>query len=441
MLGRMRAPAGVMSRVAGYATRLAPYGLAAAGVAAAGYGGYRLYKNLKAERARRMKAKQSKVKRLVRYNTTGTYGGKFNKVSRSGARSVWDSYNKTGVVSVNEIIGSVTDNDAVYIVNEAINSRDVIYYIAAAVIRRLIEMAGGRVTGNTEPSFSITHGSTESNQFTIRLEYANTVTGGSGNLDYGFVSTTEFQDIVEHYRNIFEQYCSGYGELNNQNTDEFVRIYLFQGAAENGVIRSQMYFNETFVDIKGTAEVKVQNRTKATGGSEDAENINSNPLQGRAYLFQGVPKPKGNQYNIGGTNGSMFPFERMPYTSAVSKFGGNTAGFNVNMKEPPNAKQFWNCSKASKIRLEPGQIKSFWVSQQKSGNVLHILKRIRLQLDASGAFSNYSIFKVQMLAFEDVINANAAETISVQYEVERKLGVKVFTKQKKYYKTEYHLVT
>lgn len=140
---------------------------------------------------------------------------------------------------------------AFFLMNECFSSRDVIYYIAAAMIRRLIEMAGGRVTGNTEACFSPSTGSAESTQFTIRHVKQNAVTGAVTNSDYGFVAATEFQDIVEFFRNEFEQYCSGFGELNNQNTDEPVRLILFHGSiGEAQDIRAQMYFNETFVDIK-----------------------------------------------------------------------------------------------------------------------------------------------------------------------------------------------
>lgn len=431
--GMARAAAGgVADRVVGnMLSRVHPYaGMAYQGAKWA-YRGYKAYRDMKSSsRGRRG------------YATTGHYQGKFKKVTRKGRSTGFDSYNVRGVVSTDEIIGSVTDQDCVYLANEVFNSRDLIYYLAAAMLRKLIEMGGGRVTGNNEACFSPLSGAAESANYHIRHVKVNAVTGSVTSNDYSFSATTEFQDIVEHFRNEFEQYCSGFGELANGNTDEPVRLILFHGnISEAQDIRAQMYFNETFVDCKGLCQMKVQNRTKATGGSEDAENINNNPLQGYSYLFQGVPKPKGNQFLVGGTNGSMFAFERMPYVKAVSSFGANVAGLNVNMKEPPNPKLFWNCSKASRIRLEPGAIKSFYCGQTLSGNILKILKKIRLQLDATGGFSTYSYFKVQMIALEDVINANAAETISIQYEVERKIGVKCYTKQKKFYKTEYHLVT
>lgn len=375
-----------------------------------------------------------------RYETTGGYRGRI-KASRKGTRSTWDVYNKYGVVDINEIYGSVSDQTCVYIVNEVINTRDAIYYMIGAMLRKLIEMAGGRVTGNTSTVFSTTSGSTSSTNYIIRLQTQNSTTGATQTIDYSLIATTQFQSIVEAFRASFESYCAGYGKADNDNCIEPVRFILINGSTPTTEsVQAEMYFNETFIDIKGKSEMKVQNRTLATGGSADAENINNNPLQGRSYVFRGVPKPKANAFIQGGTNGALYAFERLDYPNAVSTFGAtSTAALDQNMREPPLPSLFWNVKKSSKVRLEPGAIKSFYESDYLSGNVLALLKKMRLQTNSTGLYINYSAMKLQMLAFEDVINANAEELISIQYEIERTIGVKCYVKQKKYYKTEVHI--
>lgn len=414
-------------------TRVHPY----AGMAYKGarmlYKGYKMYKHFRHQRRGSNKRQ--------RYVTTGSYQGKFKKVSRAGARTKFDIYNKVGVVHSTETIGSVTDQDCVYLLNEVINSRDLIKYIVAAVIRKLIEKAGIRVQGMDRSPFDKDAGDANELQYHITVVQQNHLSGASSSTTKDLLVGDTFDTIVVFFVNIFEQYCAGFGELNNQNLDEPHKITLWEGPNDGNptVILSQMLFNETFVDIYGTSQVKVQNRTKATGGSEDAENINNNPLQGWSYLFNGVPKAKGDGRVTAGTNGAFYAFERMPYPKGVSQFGATGVGLTTDLKEPPFPKQFWNCGEASNIRLEPGAMKMFKWNKSKSGNVLKILKRIRLQLDAGGGFATYSIFPVQMIALEDVINANAAETISVQFEVQRVLGVKCYTKEKKYFTTHYEL--
>lgn len=378
--------------------------------------------------------------RNYKWHTTGKYVGPFKKVTKRGARTAFDAYNKVGVVHTSETIGSVTDQDCCYIMNEVINSRDLIYYIVCAMIRKLIEKAGFRVEGIDSCPFDKDAGDSNEVNYHVQLVTHNYQTGAATVRDYKVLAGNTFGVICDDFRNSFEQYCSGHGELALENMDEPYKFVLWQGPDDGtgANIRSVMIMNETFIDLFGTAEMKVQNRTKATGGSEDAENVNNNPLQGWSYLFNGVPKAKANGREAAVSQPATLVFERMQYPNGVTSFGIGV-GTSPDFKEPPFPKMFWNCVKASKIRLEPGNIKSFTAAKRRSGNVLKILKTIRLQLNIPGTYSTYSVHPVQMIALEDVINANAAETISVQFEVERKLGVKCWTKQKKYFRTDYEV--
>lgn len=436
-LAAMNAGRWTMRRAVGGAiNKMYPYAGAAYKGAKLAYGAYKLYQKYKGKKG------ESRLKTKL-YHTTGAYGGKV-KLSRSGLIDSFARYNVNGVVMVDETTGSVTDPDCIYIMNEAINSRDLIWMICKAMVRKLFEKAGIRITGAKDPVIDISGGQSTPN-FTVRLVTVNKFTGAWVNTDYTLIATSTFEDVAGWFRNNFEQYCSGHGELSNSNMDELHKFILLKGTAANLATnhdsRSELLFNETFIDIYGLSELKFQNRTKATGGGVDAEDINNNPLVGKSYLFRGVPKPKANAWVVGGTNSALFAFERMQYNRGLVTFGGNSGGFDPQMREPPSPSMFWNCVKAGKVRVEPGEIKKFVSKDFRSGNVLKILKNIRLQLDAGGGWSTYSIFKVQMIALEDVINANAAENISVQYECQRQLGVKCWSKQKKFYRTEYIQVT
>jgi len=430
-----RAGAAVAGRAA--AGGLAAAGAVGAGVAGLGYGAYRVYDYVKKRNARQRAMKKPAAKR-TRWHTTGGYGGRV-KVRRRGVATQWDKFNKNGVVYVNEVIGNMSDPNSVYLMNEVVNCRDLIFYLCCAMLRKLLEKAGMRVTGFDDAVFSPNAGNVSSTGYLIRLVKINNLTGVQVTSDFTILAATTFGSLCANYRNEFEQYATGHGELSNANMDELYKFIVLFGNSESQDMRAEMLFNETFMTFTGKSEMKVQNRTKATGGSEDAENVNNNPLTGKTYLFKGVPKPKANGYVVGGANGALYPFERLVYNEAIQKFGGGTAGFDANMKEPPNPKLFWNCYKAGKIHLEPGQVKSFVISETHSGNVLKLLKKFRLQLDGSGIVTTYSAFKVQMIALEDLINVNAAENISVQFELERTLGVMCYTRQKKYYKSQYLL--
>jgi len=376
-----------------------------------------------------------------RYITNGKYAGKV-RTNRKYVRNPMDSFNRNGTVITTESIGNVTDNNCVYLMAESVNSRDAIFMLLTAMMRKLLEKCQIRVNGIDDPLFERVAG-VSTVGYTVRLFKQNPVSGAMVYIDHLITSLDTFGVLCEAFRNDFEVYCSGFGELDNSNMQELYKFVVFTGTGSEVPyqVHAEMLFNETFIDLYCKCSIKVQNRTKSSTGSEDAENITNNPLQGRIYTFKGVPKPKANGFVNGGSNPGMYAFERMPYNKAVSGFGGTGAGLDASLKEPPHPKLFWNCYKAGALRLEPGEIKSFNQVARKTGNILKMLKSIRLQLDAAGAFSTYSIFPVQMIAMEDVINANDEQTISIQYEVQRELGVKCYSKQKKYYKTQYAFVT
>lgn len=384
----------------------------------------------------RSRSSRSRSRRSRRLDVSGAgYGGKVYS-TKSGIVNRMNAFNKTGVAQVHESLGSVTDPDCVYIVNEVVNARDCIFNMIGALLRKLLEKAGIRITGYDGSVVSLNDGRSNLTDYFIRIVTQNTVSGTQTFIDTGIFSANTFEAITGSFVQTMEEYSAGHGRFGPLNNTEMVKIMFYQIRGDNNEsMLSQLFFNEVFVDIYSKSEMKVQNRTQATGGSTDAENISNNPLQGRVYMFKGIPKPKANDTVNGGTSGSSFLAERILYPKGISTFGA--ASLSNTWKEPPFAKMFWNCTQAGGIRLEPGQIKQFNAIGRKSGNFLKILKSIRLQMNnVVLPITNYSIFPCQMIALEDVINANAAENISITYEVQRMLGVKCYTKEKKYFRTQ-----
>lgn len=379
-------------------------------------------------------ARYRRRRRPRNYGVQAGYGGMVT-ATRKGMNNRFDKFNRYGCVETRESLGNVTDADCVYIMNESVNTRDAIFYICGALLRKLFEKAGLRISGYNSAVVSNNAGTSNVTPYTVRMVSQNTVTGAVTNDDNSIAANESFGEVVNSFMPTFENYSAGFGRYSTSNSVELLKVVFYQGTDEP-IVLSELYFNEVHVDILSQSDLKVQNRTQATGGSTDAENISNNPLQGRTYVFRGVPKPKANSSDIGGTNGALYPFERIGYPSGTSDFGGNTGGVGTDLKEPPLPKLFWNCYKSGGIRLEPGQIKQFRVVAKKSANILKMLKAMRLQMDSAIApFSTYSVFPVQMIALEDVINANAAENISVQYEIQRTLGVKCWVKEKRYFRT------
>lgn len=370
------------------------------------------------------------------------YGGKWSR-AMAAVKQPMDVFNKTGVVLNSETIGSDDDQDCVYIMAEVVNTRSLIRQLCAAMLRTLIEKAGMRVEGPDCCPFDVDSSAANEALYNITLVFLNTSSGVFTNQDLNCSANQTFSVIVTAFEAFFQNYSAGYGVGNVNNPVEPYRFTLWQGATDrsNAVILSNMLMTETYVDVSGYSELKVQNRTQSSALSNDIEQVGNNPLQGFCYEFKGIPRAKGNGAGNDGAGVTLkrwWQFQKMDFNRGIRTWGSADGGASETCsREPPNPRQFYNCVSASKIRLDPGQIKKMSGHFQKSANVLKLLKTVRYQTDASGdLLANYSIFPVHLIALEDVINADVAAKITLQYELERKLGVKCYTKAKKYYATE-----
>lgn len=377
----------------------------------------------------------------VRWHTTGHYQGPFRRPTKRAGRMM-DIYNRKGWTAVSEYTGSVSDPDCCYLLNAAVSANDVLFYSAASALRKLFEIGGSSPTGLNEGVFTPSGGSFSSTNYQVGLISINLQTGlETASVFYAVITTSLFSDVVGAFMPYIQNYSAGSGSSADANMEvpyKFVLTEQVPTATPYQIVHAEVLFSECSIQLDGKSIMKVQNRTKATGGSEDAENINNNPLQGRLFELNGLPKPKANGKRIGGLNSAVFPFERLQYPDEVSYFGAAAGGFDPEFREPPSPGFFYNCSKSSFIRLEPGAIKSYTLQYSKNINILRLWRMCRLQRNTGNTFVQFSSFPCQMLALEDVINANAAENISIQFEVERHFGCFASIKRNRFTKT--HLV-
>jgi len=399
------------------------------------WGAKRLFKHFTRNRTKRSTSSATK------WHTTGGYQGSFKRPTRGAGRSM-DIYNKKGWTAVSEYTGSVSDPDCCYLLNAAVSANDVLFYSMAAAVRKLFELAGISPTGLNEGMFTPSGGSFNSTQLQVGLISINLQTGlETASVFYAITTTSLFADVVGAFMPYIQNYSAGSGSSADANMELPYKLVLTEQVPTTvpyQVVNAEVLFSECSITLSGKSIMKVQNRTKATGGSEDETNINNNPLQGRIYQLSGLPKPKANGKRIGGLNSAVFPFERLQYPDEVSSFGSASGGFDPEFREPPSPGYFYNCSKSSFVRLEPGAIKSYTLGYSKHMNILRLWRMVRLQRNTGNTFVQFSTFPVQMLALEDVINANAAENISIQFEVERHFGAYASIKHNRFTKT--HLV-
>lgn len=184
--------------------------------------------------------------------------------------------------------------------------------------------------------------------------------------------------------------------------------------------------------------LKVQNVTPAADGAthDNADDIFNVPLHGRLYEGSGnALKFKSTYYQDLAPTTSISATDPSSCSAIIRAKTGGAA--DVVPAEPPEAYEFKNCSKFSKVSLNPGMIKTSVVSSQFSVNIDRFLTYIMngLKDDGSGAAGYYyghqmPLGKVRVFAMEKVIgNVSGTEDgLRLRAECDTKLQCFVKTK-------------
>lgn len=383
-------------------------------------------------------ANKRKVVKRYGYNSVGTYS-KFKTANKGWKSAPVERYCKNGVFGVQETTGSTTDADCVYVLAESIEHLSAFRYIVMGCLRKLFNKGGIPVKAIDVPLIDPFNQGINELDYVVILSGKNMVTGAVNDFAHAIVAADTLWSIAATFVTPFITYSAGYGRDDVNNAIDYAFMTFKKSSESDDVVLSQIALDEIEVELYGSCQMKVQNRSKSATGSSDAEDINNNPLQGRTYVFNGLPKAKDSTW--ASSTPSTWGFEWIPTENftGVRPFGAGTAGVGLSssFKEPPTPGTFWNTALSSKVVLDPGSIKSFGTSTTKKKPLKLLLRQMRYttinktpfgQLDAL----NTSMFKSVMVALEDVINVNSQELIAIAYECERKIGVICTEKKKKY---------
>jgi len=245
-------------------------------------------------------------------------------------------------------------------------------------------------------------------------------------------------DFVDGFYGNFVEYIQQ-GETSTNNKLElshftFVKVI---GGTET-IILSQLNLRDVLIEFNSVIDVKVQNRTTSATGGIESDDVSASAIQGRMYEFSGPPKPKAMNCSDGLSIGGSYKFTRFRVSEdGCSMF--NPGGMDTTYKEPPLGQQFYNCTRASRVVMDPGVIKVYKMHQYKRMTpLLKVLKMIHLAIvdDVVDIFI-YNNWKTFMLSMEDVINLNGSAVITLGVEVERRTNVTISEKAVRTFKPQY----
>jgi len=370
------------------------------------------------------RASGSAAPRRKRYRTQGRYVGRFKRPRRLSRKD--DGALNSGFVNTSEITGTVSDVNCVYVGHSVMSGNEVIENIVYSLLRKLYKKGlQFNVTNIQEPLPSLGTGG-----YTIRLtrelmDGTNTIQ----NFDYVPSATDTIQLIVGNLlsgiapagafsviMDVFKDYAAG-NTASVVNLYQPVKLQLLESANFNVLARINL--KEEVFHMTVSSQLKVQNRTLAADSGADATDVSNNPLMGKLYRL--------------GTGCPITAVDYTPLISSVPDFTGaitvaSSSFTKTGFYEPPHPKMFTNCTGSSTVRLEPGAIKVDKLYYSKSQNLLKFLTSFGYGIGPAGAVATLNRQmklkgKCTLLALEDVINVNAAQSISVAYEINRKIGV------------------
>lgn len=368
----------------------------------------------------------------------GTYHGKFKKPTAAGMKESKAKFSSNGFMQTTEVTGSVNDPDCVYLTHTALVPVETIKIIVQALVRKLLKKAiGYNCTNVNEPIQAFTLNA----DWMVVLATESLDTGIDVNHQFATPSLCTIENIAVHYLPFFRAYAQGGAYDNVANVTELLYLQLFSrdvnGAASEFRLEGQLDLKDEIVHVYSKSNMKIQNRSLAASGSESTESVSNNPLVGRSYDIKGgLPKIRDTAVNV--VLNSVTPEGvRLARAAEFSNAAGNV------YKEPPSPYLIVNCGGSSKIRLEPGAIKSDSITVTYTKPLLTFLKKMGDPFYAVLNGNKYAhlIGKCRMYALEDVINVNATARIEIAYEVNREVGAYLTSRAIKHAQGTFSAVT
>lgn len=282
-----------------------------------------------------------KMKRYSKSEQKGESAGFFSKKPK---KDIFQKYTKSGVVSTREVGVLVVgqNNTQPIFIGHAThgNAYDITVLFCRAIVREIFNQSGVRIKDmeNESPGTYI-----------IEVRYCiNSVFAADAVVT---LTTTglSYIGISDSIRNSLVTAQSTVGGLNE--------FYITTVKLTSGTtLLAQLDYQDTYVHVLAKSDLKIQNRTVATGTDEDvnsAENIANQPLYGKAY--RGIGNGLVCKLDQGGAHAGK--------ALVCSEFGSNVVAYATGtadfwLQEPPLPTLFTPYPKMSKASIEPGHVKT-----------------------------------------------------------------------------------
>lgn len=325
-------------------------------------------------------------RRAVRSRYVGRFKGKMRKPKRGAARV-------TGAVTKVEGGGSVSDPDVVFVGHGTFPVDNVILTVFLALVRKLFAAAGCYITNWEEVT-------PYAGTVTITY-YSDPADTTPGVLVHVYTAGSKYRDIAIGLKTQYYALASG---------SQCILSKMEMGSTGGDTVK--VYLNQCYLNIRLASELTIQNRTVSDSTGSDTTsslNVSNNPIYGRSYYGKGtafIP--------------TLLTSTSQPF--AIDKSYGNfkntaTESAFSTTRKPPDASYFSGCKLVKNVMVQPGEMKK---DKLYSSHSMTLNEFMNLVYD-EGEFTTgrlSSLGKIQMFAFEKMLNTRDADepSVNVGYE-------------------------
>lgn len=339
--------------------------------------------------------------------SVGYYKGPFKRVKKNPITSE-DVFTGLGFYAVKEQFGKVTASDCVYAGVSGFDLGECAVVVSIAMLRKLFMKHGMDIPDAT---VSIIDNLAVSG-FNILTVFTNSegVFSNPGAYTFGNAETLGTLAVNSKILESIENYAKG-------SSDKILnRLVLRAGET----VLAQLVLKYENVVMEMTAKITLQNRTKgALAATNESDTVDNQPLKGYQYYFKkqnprtrmeptAADTDKWVEFNYGNTGGIKL----------ISSGGSN---IDTVMQEPPTPNFFQNCHKSSKVRLEPGSIKTGYVSNKFDKPYEDFIRNLAWY-NGGNVYRTQRIADTVLFSFEETLNSNSSNLITLSYETEQRSG-------------------
>lgn len=382
-------------------------------------------------------ARREIPKKVIIGNSTGSYGGQFNKPTYVNYKKEKATVRAEGYMLSAETWGNVSDPHCIYINHGTYDSGSIARVIGGALLRKLFRKAGIEIGSHREELALFGFGNSDGFkiEYTIKAPLDGTYAVDSlvtvDNESFEVVLTRLMAGPFIHIENFIRN--------SNVNLPHSLCLYSSDrnGVATNWRLLAQMNLRNTKVEVTTTSVLTLQNRTageKANEGDLSLDRVDNQPLQGKIYEFKHAD-PRLRHQTVGGSGLSQ-PAEERLCRAAINGLdlirSGQieVAGSGIDYQEPPPAKVFSNCNGVANVRLEPGSMKKTTLNHQYKGYLPTLMNNLKCNTFA-GLYNQGVPGKCQLIAVEEVLRTASTNPIFINYERAIYVGAYCYEKKRK----------